>query len=125
MIEKGYLEYLQACYKEIFSYIRTQDNAVDHDKMEMFFNKTVSPYKYWLDEHKAEETSREDFDREGFLNGLKKKYKMVPTKTGLKLPEYLNDKVEFKHLAGNMRICGFEYNKEDQEFQPLEAMNHV
>ena len=50
---------------------------------------------------------------------------MIPTKTGLKLPGYLNDRGEFRHLADNMRLCGYEYNKEDQEFQLMEVPNHV
>ena len=53
MIQKEYLDYMQACYKEIWDYIRSKDNAVDHDKMSLFFEKAVSPYKFWLDEHKS------------------------------------------------------------------------
>lgn len=125
MIIPAYLEYLDSKYKEAYDYLQKKYIAVDYNRLNMYFDKIVIPYKYWLEEYRASELVKKDFDREGFLNGLKKKYKMIPTKTGLKLPGYLNDRGEFKHLADNMRLCGYEYNKEDQEFQLMEVPNHV
>ena len=110
MVEKGYLEYLQGCYREIYDYIRSMDNAVDHDKLSMFFDKTVSPYKYWLDEHK--EPMKEE-NKIGLLDALKKKYALQPTRDGFKTTKYLGPE-DFKKLADNMRKCGYEY--ENREF---------
>ena len=70
MIEKKYLDYMQACYKEIWDYIRSKDNTVDHDKMGLFFGKTVSPYKFWLDDHKSAEV----VNVPSLLEALTKKY---------------------------------------------------
>ena len=125
MIEKEYLDYCNERYKQIYSYIKDKDIAVDHDKLRMFFDKSVTPYKYWLDEHRRAELVNKDFDKTGLLNALKTKYKMTPTKTGIKLPGYLHDREEFKRLSENMRICGYEYSREEQEFVKREVAAHV
>ena len=124
MIDEGYLEYLNGIYQDVTHWLNAKDHVADSTKREFFCKMIATPYYYWK---QKDATTSEDtnFDREGFLNGLKKKYKMIPTKTGLKLPGYLNDRGEFRHLADNMRLCGYEYNKEDQEFQLMEVPNHV
>ena len=118
MIEKEYLDYLQECYKEIWEYIRGKDNAVDHDKMGLFFGKTVSPYKFWLDGHKSAKV----LNVPSHLEALKKHYSLEPTKNGLKSTKYYG-KDEFKELAGKMRECGYEY--ENGEFVKKEVPAHV
>ena len=82
----------------------------------------ATPYYYWK---QKDATTSEDtnFDREGFLNALKKKYSLGATKTGLKLPGYLGREV-FKHLADNMRLCGYHYDSEEKEFR-MEVPAHV
>ena len=121
MIQKDYLEYLNNCYKEIHSFLKEKDIGVDHEKLQIFFEKTVTPYKYWLDEQKV----NKDFDKTGLLDAIKKKYNLVSTKTGFKLPDYLNDKEEFKRLSDNMRMCGYEYSREEQEFVKREGAVNV
>ena len=64
-----------------------------------------------------------DIDKIGLLNALKKKYSLSPTKDGLKLPGYLG-REEFKHLADNMRLCGYHYDSEEKEFK-MEVPAHV
>ena len=120
MIEQEYLDYMNESYSQEYSYLQKKDGKVDPEKLRMFFEKSVSPYKYWLDEHKRAEMAG-NVDKEGMLKALKAKYKMSPTKTGLKLPGYLNDRDEFRRLSENMRICGYEYSREDQEFVKKEA----
>ena len=124
MIDEAYCEYLNGIYQEVTAWLNKKDHVADASKREFFCKMIATPYYYWK---QKDATTSEDtnFDREGFLNGLKKKYKMIPSKTGLKLPGYLNDRGEFKHLADNMRLCGYEYNKNDQEFQLMEVPNHV
>ena len=123
MIDEGYFEYLNGIYQEVTAWLNKKDHVADASKREFFCEMIATPYYYW----KNGETPKEKpaIDKTGLLNALKKKYKMIPTKTGLKLPGYLNDRGEFKHLADNMRLCGYEYNKEDQEFQLMEVPNHV
>ena len=123
MIDEGYFEYLNGIYQEVTAWLNKKDHVADASKREFFCEMIATPYYYW----KNGETPKENpaIDKTGLLNALKKKYKMIPTKTGLKLPGYLNDRGEFKHLADNMRLCGYEYNKEDQEFQLMEVPNHV
>ena len=123
MIDGGYLEYLNGIYQEVTAWLNKKDHVADASKREFFCEMIATPYYYW----KNGETPKEKpaIDKTGLLNALKKKYKMIPTKTGLKLPGYLNDRGEFKHLADNMRLCGYEYNKNDQEFQLMEVPNHV
>ena len=118
MIEKEYLDYMQACYKEIWDYIRSKDNTEDHDKMGLFFEKTVSPYKFWLDGHKSAGV----VNVPSLLEALTKKYFLEPTKNGLKSAKYLG-KDDFKKLAGKMRECGYEY--ENGEFLKKEVQAHV
>ena len=118
MIEKEYLDYMQACYKQIWDYIRSNDNSVDHDKMGLFWEKSVTPYKFWLDEHKSAEV----VNTPALLEALKKKYFLEPTKNGLKSAKYLG-KDDFKKLAGKMRECGYEY--ENGEFVKKEVAAHV
>ena len=123
MIDEGYFEYLNGIYQEVTAWLNKKDHVADASKREFFCEMIATPYYYW----KNGETPKKKpaIDKTGLLNALKKKYKMIPTKTGLKLPGYLNDRGEFKHLADNMRLCGYEYNKEDQEFQLMEVPNHV
>ena len=123
MIDEGYFEYLNGIYQEVTAWLNKKDHVADASKREFFCEMIATPYYYW----KNGETPKEKpaIDKTGLLNALKKKYKMIPTKTGLKLPGYLNDRGEFKHLADNMRLCGYEYNKEDQELQLMEVPNHV
>ena len=123
MIDEAYCEYLNGIYQEVTAWLNKKDHVADASKREFFCEMIATPYYYW----KNGETPKEKpaIDKTGLLNALKKKYKMIPTKTGLKLPGYLNDRGEFKHLADNMRLCGYEYNKEDQEFQLMEVPNHV
>ena len=125
MIAQEYLDYMNESYRQEYAYIQKKDIAVDHDKLRMFFDKSVTPYKYWLDEHKRAEMAGKDIDKAGMLNALKTKYKLIPTKTGLKLPGYLNDKDEFRRLSENMRMCGYEYSREEQEFVKMEVAAHV
>ena len=121
MIEIEYLDYMNESYSQEYAYIQKKDGKVDPDKLRMFFEKSVSPYKYWLDEHKRAEMAG-NVDKEGMLKALKAKYKMSPTKTGLKLPGYLDNRDEFRRLSENMRICGYEYSREEQEFVKKEVI---
>ena len=118
IIKKEYLDYMQACYKEIWDYIRSNDNSVDHDKMGLFWEKSVTPYKFWLDEHKSVEV----VNVPSLLEALKKHYFLEPTKNGLKPKKYFEKDV-FKELADKMRECGYEY--ENGEFVKKEVSVHV
>ena len=122
MIQKEYLDYCNESYKQIYSYIKEKDIAVDHDKLSMIYEKTVTPYKYWLDEHKN--VAMDELNAEALLNALKKKYNLEVTKNGFKTTKFLGSD-DFKKLAENMRKCGYEYSREEQEFVKKEVVAHV
>ena len=121
MTDEAYYEYLNSIYQEVTQWLNKKDHVADSTKREFFCKMRATPYYYW----KKEEPPKEDksFDKIGPLNALKKKYSLNTTKTGLKLPGYLG-REEFKHLADNMRLCGYHYDSEEKEFR-LEAPNHV
>ena len=85
----------------------------DASKREFFCEMIATPYYYWKGETAKE---KQDIDKAGLLNALKKKYSLGATKTGLTLPGYLKPE-EFKHLADNMRLCGYHYDRDEKEFQ--------
>ena len=121
MIDEGYLEYLNGIYQEVTAWLNKKDHVADASKREFFCDMIATPYYYW----KNGETEKEkhDIDKAGLLNALKKKYSLGTTKTGLTLPGYLKPE-EFKHLADNMRLCGYHYDRDEKEFQ-LEVAAHV
>ena len=81
MIDGGYLEYLNGIYQEVTAWLNKKDNVADASKREFFCKMIATPYYYWK---QKDATTSEDtnFDREGFLNALKKKYSLSPTKDG-------------------------------------------
>lgn len=117
MIKEEYLKYLNQCYRDIFEFLYENEGEVDTAKLYAFFDKTVSPYKYWLDEHKN--VAIDDINTEALLNALKKKYNLEVTKNGFKTTKFLGSD-DFKKLADNMRKCGYEY--EDKEFVKKEMV---
>ena len=121
MTDEAYYEYLNSIYQEVTQWLNKKDHVADSTKREFFCKMRATPYYYW----KKEEPPKEDksFDKIGLLNALKKKYSLNTTKTGLKLPGYLG-REEFKHLADNMRLCGYHYDRDEKEFQ-LEVAAHV
>jgi hypothetical protein len=121
MTDEAYYEYLNSIYQEVTQWLNKKDHVADSTKREFFCKMRATPYYYW----KKEELPKEDksFDKVGLLNALKKKYSLSPTKDGLKLPGYLG-REEFKHLADNMRLCGYHYDSEEKEFR-LEVPVHV
>ena len=143
MTDEAYYDYLNGIYEDVTKYLNKKDHVADSLKREFFCKMRATPYYYW----KNEEAPKEDksFDKAGLLNALtkkysgimslkeealgdllnalKKKYSLGATKTGLKLPGYLG-REEFKHLADNMRLCGYHYDSEEKEFR-MEVPAHV
>ena len=120
MIDEGYFEYLNGIYQEVTAWLNKKDHVADASKREFFCEMIATPYYYWKGETAKE---KQDIDKAGLLNALKKKYSLGATKTGLTLPGYLKPE-EFKHLADNMRLCGYHYDRDEKEFQ-LEVAAHV
>ena len=121
MIDEAYFEYLNDIYEKVTQWLNKKDHVADSTKREFFCDMIATPYYYWKKEEGPKDN--QNFDKVGLLNALKKKYSLNTTKTGLKLPGYLG-REEFKHLADNMRLCGYHYDSEEKEFR-LEAPNHV
>ena len=121
MIDEGYFEYLNGIYQEVTAWLNKKDHVADASKREFFCEMIATPYYYWKNGETAKE--KQDIDKAGLLNALKKKYSLGTTKTGLTLPGYLKPE-EFKHLADNMRLCGYHYDRDEKEFQ-LEVAAHV
>ena len=121
MIDEKYFEYLDKIYQEVTAWLNKKDHVADAYKREFFCELIATPYYYWKNGETVKE--KPDIDKAGLLNALKKKYSLGTTKTGLTLPGYLG-REEFKHLADNMRLCGYHYVSDEKEFR-LEVPNHV
>ena len=121
MTDEAFYDYLNGIYEDVTRYLNKKDHVADPSKREFICKMRATPYYYW----KKEEAPKEDksIDKAGLLNALKKKYSLGATKTGLKLPGYLG-REEFKHLADNMRLCGYHYDSEEKEFR-MEVPAHV
>ena len=121
MIDEAYYEYLDKIYQDVTQWLNKKDHVADPSKRKFFCDMIATPYYYWKKEEGPKDN--EIIDKAGLLNALKKHYSMGTTKTGLTLPGYLG-REEFKHLADNMRLCGYHYDSEEKEFR-LEVPNHV
>ncbi len=121
MIDEAYFEYLNDIYEKVTQWLNTKDHVADSTKRQFFCDMIATPYYYWKNGETVKE--KPDIDKIGLLNALKKKYSLSPTKDGLKLPGYLG-REEFKHLADNMRLCGYHYDSEEKEFR-MEVSAHV
>ena len=124
MNDEAFYDYLNGIYEDVTRYLNKKDHVADPSKREFFCKMRATPYYYWKKGEGAKEgENKVQIDREGLLNALKKKYSLSPTKDGLKLPGYLG-REEFKHLADNMRLCGYHYDSEEKEFR-MEVPAHV
>ena len=121
MTDEKYFEYLDEIYREVTAWLNKKDHVADSAKRQFFCDMIATPYYYWKNGETVKE--KPDIDKIGLLNALKKKYLLSPTKDGLKLPGYLG-REEFKHLADNMRLCGYHYDSEEKEFR-MEVPAHV
>ena len=99
-------------YADLYRKIKEKDIGVDMAKLHMFFEKTVEPYYYWVQEHKEQPKTE---NPAAMLEAIKKKYKLQITKDGFKLPGFLGSE-EFRILADKMRAVGYKYSRESQEF---------
>jgi effector-binding domain-containing protein len=76
---KDYYRYLNQIYEEISEFLRSEDGAVNAQKLEMMFEKTASPYVYWLKEnHEPQaQTEMSPEARATLLKSLERKYHLV------------------------------------------------
>lgn len=119
-IEKSrreYYHYLSQIYEEISEFLRSEDGAVNAQKLEMMFEKTASPYVYWLKENQSQSVQREmdPKARETLLKSLEKKYQLI-IQDGKYFIKGILSGEDFKRLNENMKIAGYKYDSKDRAF---------
>ena len=112
-----YYEYLNTIYEEIAEFIRKKDGTLNTQKLEMMFEKTASPYVYWLKENQSQSVQREmdPKAREALLKSLEKKYQLI-TQDGKYFIKGILSGEDFKRLNENMKIAGYRYDSKDRAF---------
>ena len=112
-----YYEYLNTIYEEIAEFIRKKDGTLNTQKLEMMFEKTASPYVYWLKENQSQSVQREmdPKARETLLKSLERKYRLTVDDGKYSINRSLSDE-DFKRLNENMKIAGYRYDSKDRAF---------
>ena len=119
-IEKSrreYYRYLNQIYEEISEFLRSEDGAVNAQKLEMMFEKTASPYVYWLKEnHEPQvQTEMSPEARATLLKSLERKYHLIVEEGEYFIKGILSGE-DFKRLNENMKIAGYRYDSKDRAF---------
>ena len=119
-IEKSrreYYRYLSQIYGEISEFLRSEGGAVNAQKLEMMFEKTASPYVYWLKENQSQSVQREmDPETRGtLLKSLERKYRLTVDDGKYSINGILSGE-DFKRLNENMKIAGYRYDSKDRAF---------
>ena len=114
---KEYYRYLNQIYEEISEFLRSEDGAVNAQKLEMMFEKTASPYVYWVKENQSQSVQREmdPETRDTLLKSLQKKYQLIIQDGKYFINGTLSGE-DFKRLNGNMKIAGYRYDSKDRAF---------
>ena len=114
---KEYYRYLNQIYEEISEFLRSEDGAVNAQKLEMMFEKTASPYVYWLKENQSQSVQREmDPETRGtLLKSLERKYRLTVDDGKYFINGTLSGE-DFKRLNENMKIAGYKYDSKDRAF---------
>ena len=112
-----YYEYLNTIYEEISEFIRKKDGTLNTQKLEMMFEKTASPYVYWLKENQSQSVQREmDPETRGtLLKSLERKYRLTVDDGKYSINGTLSGE-DFKRLNENMKIAGYKYDSKDRAF---------
>lgn len=112
-----YYEYLNTIYEEIAEFIRKKDGTLNTQKLEMMFEKTASPYVYWLKENQSQSVQREmdPKARETLLKSLEKKYQLI-IQDGKYFIKGILSSDDFRRLNENMKIAGYRYDSKDRAF---------
>ena len=114
---KGYYEYLSIVYEEISDFLRDRDGAVNPQKLELMFEKTASPYVYWLKENQERQVQKEmnPEARETLLKSLERKYHLI-SEDGKYFITGILSSDDFRRLNENMKIAGYRYDSKDRAF---------
>ena len=112
-----YYEYLNTIYEEIAEFIRKKDGTLNTQKLEMMFEKTASPYVYWLKENHEQQAQTEmnPEARATLLKSLERKYHLIVEEGKYFIKGILSGE-DFKRLNENMKIAGYRYDSNDRAF---------
>lgn len=115
---KRYYDYLASIFREIWDYLKIQDGSVNPQKLELMFDRTVSPYVYWLKENQEKnEQGMSEEKKMTLLKSLAAKYKLKVSEDKFLITSRLEAE-DFKRLSENMRIAGYRYDSKERAFVP-------
>ena len=114
---KEYYEYMSIVYEEISDFLRERDGAVNPQKLELMFEKTASPYVYWLKENQERQVQKEmnPEARKTLLKSLERKYHLI-SEDGKYFITGILSSDDFRRLNENMKIAGYRYDSKDRAF---------
>ena len=113
---REYVEYIENAYHLISRILVEKDKVADATKRHMFFDKFVTPFYYWKQEHSSSAPTSKN--PAALLANIKKKYDLEATKSGFKFAKYMPQE-QFKELAQAMTAAGFVYNRNTREFEKV------
>lgn len=114
-----YYDYLNTIYREISEYLKVQDGVINAEKLQLMFDKTASPFVYWLESKSREEAKKEmgDEKRMTLLKALEAKYNLRASEDRNRF--FITSRLEnddFRRLSDNMKLVGFHYDAKERAF---------